>query len=79
METENGMMQRYAFRMFLNPGMAAEYKIRHDHIWSELSALLSDAGIRNYSIFLDQETNILFAYLERPSHHRMDDLPHHPV
>ena len=33
------MMQKYAFRMQLNPGMEAEYKRRHDEIWPELSAL----------------------------------------
>ena len=33
----------------------------------------------NYSIFLDAETNVLFAYLERTDDHRMDELPHHPV
>ena len=72
-------MQRYAFRMFLNPGQEAEYKRRHDAIWPELSALLTAAGVSNYSIHLDRETNILFAYLERTDGHAMDDLPKHPV
>jgi L-rhamnose mutarotase len=47
--------------MYLKPGFSAEYKKRHDEIWPELSQLLTDAGISNYSIFLDEETNILFA------------------
>ena len=72
-------MQRYTFRMFLKPGMEAEYRRRHDALWPELAALLKDAGISNYSIHLDRDTNILFAYLERASDHRMDDLPKHPV
>ena len=72
-------MQRHAFKMFLNPGMKAEYKKRHDEIWPELSILLGEAGIHNYSIHLDEETNTLFGYLERPDHHTMDDLPKHPV
>jgi L-rhamnose mutarotase len=72
-------MQRFAFKMLLNPGMAAEYKRRRDEIWPELSALLTKAGISNYSIHLDTETNILFAYLERGEGHRMDALPDHPV
>lgn len=58
-------MQRYAFKMFLNPGEAHEYRRRHDAIWPELQALLGESGIRNYSIFLDPDTNTLFAYLER--------------
>ncbi len=72
-------MQRYAFKMFLNPGQAEEYRRRHDAIWPELKALLADTGVSNYSIFLDPETSVLFAYLERAGDHRMDDLPAHPV
>ena len=30
-------------------------------IWPELSALLKKSGITDYSIFFDEETNILFA------------------
>ena len=56
-------MQRYAFKMFLNPGEAHEYRRRHDALWPELQALLSQSGVRNYSIFLDPDTNTLFAYL----------------
>ncbi|MES2539801.1 MAG: L-rhamnose mutarotase [Pseudomonadota bacterium] len=72
-------MQRHAFKMRLNPGMEAEYTRRHDEIWPDLVDLLNQAGISNYSIHLDHETNTLFAYLERRDDHRMDDLPNHPV
>jgi L-rhamnose mutarotase len=72
-------MERYAFKMFLNPGRAEEYRRRHDAIWPELEALLGAAGVRNYSIFLDSETNVLFAYLERVDDHRMAALSQHPV
>ncbi len=72
-------MQRYAFKMFLNPGRRDEYRRRHDAIWPELKALLSESGISNYSIHLDPETHILFGYLERRDDHRSDDLPSHPV
>ncbi|MDH4441597.1 MAG: L-rhamnose mutarotase [Rhizobium sp.] len=71
--------ERYAFKMKLNPGMEAEYRKRHDEIWPELVALLNDAGISDYSIHLDPETNILFGVLSRPKDHRMADLPNHPV
>ena len=71
--------QRYAFKMFLNPGCAEEYPRRHDAIWPELAGLLTEAGISNYSIHLDSDTSILFAYLERGEGHRMDALPDHPV
>ncbi len=51
-----------AFKMKLKPGMAEEYKRRHDAIWPELKKAISDSGVFDYSIFLDEETNILFAY-----------------
>ncbi|GAA4185338.1 L-rhamnose mutarotase [Shinella granuli] len=72
-------MEKYAFRMRLNPGMAAEYKARHDAIWPELSALLREAGVSDYSIHLDAETNLLFGVLRRRDDHTMADLPNHPV
>ena len=37
-------MQRYAFKMFLNHRQAHEYRRRHDALWPELSALLSEFG-----------------------------------
>ena len=72
-------MSRYAFKMFLNPGMKVEYKKRHDEIWPELVTLLSGAGISNYSIHLDQESDTLFGYLERTDNHGMTDLTKHLV
>ena len=54
-------MIRHAFKMKLKPGVAAEYKKRHDAIWPELAAELKTAGISDYSIFLDEATMTLFA------------------
>ena len=70
---------RHAFKMYLNPGMEAEYIRRHDAIWPELAAVLKAAGVANYSIHLDRETGTLFGYLERSEGHAMADLPQHPV
>jgi L-rhamnose mutarotase len=72
-------MQHYAFKMLLNPGCADEYKRRHDAIWPELAVLLRQTGISNYSIHLDPETNVLFAYLERRDDHSMDELPRQAI
>ena len=55
-------MKRMAFKMHLNEGQKEIYKERHDQIWPELKKLLKDAGVSEYSIFLDEETNILFAF-----------------
>ncbi len=54
-------MTRYAFKMKLKPGFVDEYRRRHDAIWPELAAFLKKSGIADYSIFFDEETNILFA------------------
>ncbi|TYC49300.1 L-rhamnose mutarotase [Rhodobacterales bacterium] len=72
-------MEKYAFKMQLNPGMEAEYRKRHDAIWPELLKLLRKAGVRDYSIHLDRETNTLFGVLWRDDGHGMDELPAHPV
>ena len=63
----------------MNPGQAAEYRRRHDEIWPELAETLKRAGVRDYSIFLDQDTNTLFAVLWRRAEHTMDGLPRDPV
>lgn len=69
------MSERIAFRMVLNAGEAAEYKRRHDEIWPELVELLRASGVSDYSIWLDPETNHLFATLVRADDHSMDRLP----
>ena len=51
---------RVAFKMKLKPGFKEEYKKRYDELWPELKALLKDQGVSEYSIFIDEETNILF-------------------
>ena len=55
-------MNRLAFKMYLNEGQKEEYIRRHREIWPELKTFLKDAGITEYSIFLDNETNTLFAF-----------------
>lgn len=54
-------MKRYSFKMKLYPGYREEYKKRHRALWPELEALLTETGIVEYSIWLDTETDILFA------------------
>ena len=65
--------------MRLNPGMVDEYKKRHDEIWPDLLALLEKAGVSDYSIHLDEETNALFGVLWREDGHTMDELPSHEI
>ena len=72
-------MESHAFRMQLKPNMAEEDRRRHDAIWPELAELLRDAGISDYSIFLDPETGALFATLKLAADNKRDTLPSHPV
>jgi L-rhamnose mutarotase len=72
-------MPRVAFKMKVFKGCEEEYKRRHDALWPELEALLKEAGIKDYSIFLDDETNILFGYLTIDDKTKLDELPNQPV
>lgn len=72
-------MEEIAFTMKLKPGNEAEYKRRHDEIWPELSAALTEAGIRDYSIFLDRSSGTLFGVQKRLEGHTSDQLPTLPV
>jgi L-rhamnose mutarotase len=57
-------MIRKAFAMSVYPGKEAEYARRHDPIPADLAAALAAGGARNYSIFLEPATGVLFAYVE---------------
>jgi L-rhamnose mutarotase len=67
-------MIRKAFRMFVNPDAHAEYERRHRPIWEELEATLKDHGVLSYSIFLEPESNELFAYAEIESEERWAEI-----
>jgi L-rhamnose mutarotase len=68
-------MIRRAFKMQLHPGQIEEYKRRHDALWPDLAQLLKEAGISDYSIFLDEETLSLFGVLKTTNPEAMDALP----
>ena len=65
--------------MQLKPGMAAEYRKRHDEIWPRLVARLEAAGVRDYVIYLDPRTNTLFASQKLTEHNTADSLPEDDV
>lgn len=73
------MARREAFKMFLKPGFEDEYQRRHAAIWPELKKLLQDSGVRNYSIWWDKDTNILFAYQEVEGSEGSQDLGGNPI
>lgn len=58
---------RKSFKMKLYDGKKDEYIRRHNELWPEMKQMIHDFGGRNYSIFLDEETNILYGYIELES------------
>ena len=72
-------MERLAFKMYLNEGQKEEYKKRHNELWPELRQLLKSGGVSEYSIFLDEETNILFAFQKVSGEGSSQDLGSNPI
>jgi len=72
-------MKSIAFKMKLKKGFEDEYRKRHDEIWPELTQLLREAGISDYSIFLDSETNLLFAVQKQSGNGSSQDLGSNPI
>lgn len=44
-------MERYAWKATVLPGKMDEYKRRHSEIWPEMTTMLNQAGIHNYTIW----------------------------
>ena len=65
--------------MKLKPGCREEYKKRHDEIWPELKQLIQSTGVSDYSIFLDAETDILFAVQKQSGQESSQDLGTNPI
>ncbi len=72
-------MTRLAFKMKLNPGQREAYIKRHNEIWPELKKLLRDSGVSEYSIFLDEETDTLFAFQKISGDGGSQDLASNPI
>jgi L-rhamnose mutarotase len=57
-------MKRMGFVIGVKPESIAEYKRIHVAVWPEVLARISACNIRNYTIFLREPENLLFAYWE---------------
>ena len=57
-------MIRKGFKMKLYPGMEKEYEKRHHELWPEMQEMIHAHGGKNYSIFLDPDTLVLYDYIE---------------
>lgn len=54
---------KIATKMKLNPGMIEEYINRHNQVFPELEEEFIKAGVSDYTIWFEEETNYLFAYV----------------
>ena len=57
-------MQRMGLVIGLRPEVIPEYKRIHAAVWPEILDLISRCNIRNYTIFLREPENLMFAYWE---------------
>lgn len=57
-------MQRMGSILGIKPEAIAEYKRIHADVWPEVLAMIAACNIRNYTIFLKEPENLLFAYFE---------------
>ncbi len=65
--------------MKLKPGFEKEYEKRHNEIWPELKQLILESGVYDYSIYLDKETNTLFASQKVKGGAGSQDLGNNPI
>lgn len=56
-------MPRYCLRGRVRPDQVDEYRRVHAAVWPEMLAALSDAGWRNYSLFVGDD-GVLIGYVE---------------
>jgi L-rhamnose mutarotase len=60
--TSGGSVKRYGQVIRLQPGVKDEYVRYHADVWPEVLHMIHECNIRNYSIFLRDDT--LYAYFE---------------
>ncbi|MBS4207830.1 L-rhamnose mutarotase [Bacillus sp. FJAT-50079] len=65
-------MIRKASIMYVHKHAYEEYEKRHNELWPEMAAELKAHGAHHYSIFLDEKTGQLFAYVEIESEEKWE-------
>jgi L-rhamnose mutarotase len=58
------VMQRMGRVIKLKAEVIPEYKRIHAAVWPEILKAIHDSNVRNYTIFLKEPENLLFAYWE---------------
>lgn len=57
-------MQRMGFVLGIKPEAIAEYRRIHAAVWPEVLAMIAACNIKNYSIYMKEPENLMFAYFE---------------
>lgn len=57
-------MERMGFVLGIKAEHIPEYKRIHAAVWPEILAIITRANIKNYTIYLKEPENLLFAYYE---------------
>jgi L-rhamnose mutarotase len=57
-------MKRYGMTIGLDPAQKTEYVRLHAAVWPDVLKRIAECHIRNYSIFLREPENVMFAYFE---------------
>lgn len=52
------------FTMKLYKGQEEEYERRHNLLWPEMKEMIHAYGGKNYTIFLDKNSSMLWGYIE---------------
>jgi L-rhamnose mutarotase len=52
-------MARVCFQLQVQPARIAEYRERHAAVWPEMLAALSEAGWRDYSLFISASGRVI--------------------
>ena len=56
-------MKRMGWVVRVKPEMITEYKRLHADVWPAVLAKIADCNIRNYTIYLREPENLLFAFI----------------
>ncbi len=63
-ETSQRSKSRCGFLLRVRKELLPEYLEAHQHVWPTMRQALTDAGWKNYSLFVDTETGTVYGYFE---------------
>jgi L-rhamnose mutarotase len=57
-------VQRVCFLLQLKPDRVQDYLAAHEDVWPDMLNALTDAGWRNYTLFVREDDGLVVGYLE---------------